>query len=334
MEVHVVLVPWSSHDKQLQSVRETVFIQEQGVPRELEWDGEDEDASHFLAVNEAGQAIGCARLLATGQIGRMAVIADQRSHGIGNRLLAATLEQAKQQRLHKVFLHAQVQVTDFYRKAGFLPSGVEFLEAGIPHLAMDMELPIPFEMPALEEPGFEATGAVAKPAIHSQESSAQPEKAELKHLQGENECLAGLVRGLQKPVRAVQIYSQFLDHALFDQLAVVDELSRFVRSGPPVQLQVLIHSNQLIISRGHRLLELARRMDNKIQIRRVPEELALDLQTSVVWDQRGYWLMPDFREYEAVTNLYDPVQASRLGERFDYLWNKGIEDSELRVLRL
>ena len=63
MEVHVVPVPWSTHSDQLQAVRNTVFIQEQGVPQEVEWDGHDEGATHFLALNEAGQTIGCARLL-------------------------------------------------------------------------------------------------------------------------------------------------------------------------------------------------------------------------------------------------------------------------------
>ena len=324
MEIHVVPVDWSSHQQQLQTVRAKVFVEEQGVPQDLEWDGQDEEASHFLAVNEAGQAIGCARLLPSGQIGRMAVMAEQRGRGIGNRLLDAAVEQAKQLQMTRVFLHAQRDAIDFYRKAGFLPSGGEFMEAGIPHLAMDMALPIPFE----------ASADLPKPAVRPQQPEAEPSQAQLKHLHGERECIDALVECLQEPVRTVQIYSQYLDHALFDQLEVVDALSSFARRGPPAQLQVLIHSSQLIISRGHRLLELARRMDSKIQIRRVPEELASDLHSSVVWDERGYWLMPDFREYEGLANIYDPVQAARLAERFDYLWHKSVEDAELRVLRL
>lgn len=324
MQIHVVPVSWSTHEVQLKSVRDIVFVKEQGVPREVEWDGQDQDAEHFLAVNEAGQAIGCARLLASGQIGRMAVVTEHRKRGIGRRLLEAALEAAKQSQMSRVFLHAQRDAVEFYRKAGFLPSGAEFMEAGIPHLAMDMVLPIPFE----------PVGGVAQPQIRPRQPEPEPAGAQLKHLHGERECIAALVECLQEPLRTVQIYSQHLDHALFDKLAVVEALSAFVRRGPPAQLQILIHSSQLMISRGHRLLELARRMDSKIQIRRVPEDQATDLHTSVVWDERGYWLMPDFREYEGLANLYDPVQASRLAERFDYLWHKGIEDPELRVLRL
>ena len=70
MQVHVVEVPWPTHNEQLRAVRNEVFIQEQGVPKDVEWDGQDEDAIHFLALNQAGQAVGCARLLPSGQIGR------------------------------------------------------------------------------------------------------------------------------------------------------------------------------------------------------------------------------------------------------------------------
>ena len=324
MQVHVVEVPWPTHNEQLRAVRDEVFIQEQGVPKDVEWDGQDEDAIHFLALNQAGQAVGCARLLPSGQIGRMAVLAEHRSLGIGNRLLEAALQNAKQQNFSEVFLHAQAQVTEFYHKAGFRLSGNEFVEAGIPHVAMNLELPI----------RFEPVGGIARPEIRKQGSELDSEKAEFEQLHGESECRTGLLKCLQEPLRTVQIYSQYLDHDLFDQLAVVDALSAFVRRGPPVQLQVLIHSSQLIISRGHRLLELARRLDNKVQIRRVPEELTSDLHTSVVWDARGYWLMPDYREYEGLANIFDPVQAARLTQRFDYLWHKASEDSELRVLRM
>ncbi|MFV2091440.1 MAG: GNAT family N-acetyltransferase, partial [Pseudomonadales bacterium] len=68
MKVHVVPVDWISHRKVLQAIRGEVFIEEQGVPQEIEWDGQDDIAHHFLAINEAGLRVGCGRLLPTGQI--------------------------------------------------------------------------------------------------------------------------------------------------------------------------------------------------------------------------------------------------------------------------
>lgn len=323
MEVFVVHVPWETHKDQLRRVRERVFIDEQGVPRELEWDGKDEDACHFLALNEAGQALGCARLLPGGQIGRMAVLADHRKRGIGARLLDAVLDEAKRRGITRVVLHAQAGAVDFYRRAGFIPRGEEFMEAGIPHLEMELALPIPFE----------PSGQTRPPLIREQEP-VDHAPAELKQFHGESACRAVLLECLQLARRNLCIYSQHLDHTLFDSAAVANTLSAFVRRGAPANLRILIHSSQLIVSRGHRLLELARRLDSKIEIRRVVDDLATDVHSCAVWDTTGYWLIPDHREYEGFANGYDPVHAAKLCERFDYLWNKSLPDPELRALRL
>ena len=72
-QIHVFVADWETHKETLQAIRKEVFIVEQNVPQEEEWDGLDEDSTHFLAVTEAGLYIGCARLLPSGQIGRMAV---------------------------------------------------------------------------------------------------------------------------------------------------------------------------------------------------------------------------------------------------------------------
>jgi predicted GNAT family N-acyltransferase len=325
MEIHVVPVDWSSHQSQLNEVRDAVFVQEQGVPQELEWDGLDAEAKHFLAINEAGQALGCARLLDTGQIGRMAVVASQRRGGIGRRLLDAAIDKARQDGHDEVFVHAQSEVVRFYREAGFLPEGEEFMEADIPHIAMRLVLPVEFK-PSGEQ--------IPRPLIVPQESDADYARAELRHLHGEPECIEAIAECTAEPTRTLLIYSQYLDHSLFDRPEIVDALSTFVRSAPPATLRILIHSSQPIVSRGHKLLELARRIDSKIEIRKVPDELATDVHTYLVWDQRGYWLMPDYRDYDGLTNLYDPVQASKLTERFDYLWNLSSPDPELRILRI
>ena len=325
METHVVTVSWSSHEDKLREIRDSVFRDEQGIERELDYDGEDAGATHVLAMNEAGQAIGCARLLETGKIGRMAVLAHYRRQGIGARLLAGAIGIAKDRGLGRVFCDAQLAAEAFYRSHGFVNAGTEFVEAGIVHLPMELILPIAFEAPAEEIP---------KPEVRERPATAESAKAALRHHRGESECLSGLLSTLGEPLRNLEIYSPHLDHALFDAPDVVEALSAFVRRGAPANLHVLIHTSSLIVGRGHRLLELARRMDSKIEIRRVPDELASDIHTYVTWDHQGYWLMPDHREYDGLSNLYDPVQANRLSERFAYLWQKSQTDPELRTLRL
>lgn len=135
-EIRTRHVAWHTHAHALRHIREVVFIIEQKVPREEEWDDQDEGSQHFIAEDQDGHALGCARLLPTGQIGRMAVLREQRGSGIGRRLLEAALEEARTQGMREVFLHAQTHALEFYRKSGFVPYGDEFMEAGIPHREM------------------------------------------------------------------------------------------------------------------------------------------------------------------------------------------------------
>lgn len=324
MQVHVTAVDWDTHAERLRQVRETVFVEEQQVPRELEWDGLDESATHFLALNEAGQALGCARLLPDGQIGRMAVLAQARGTGLGMRLLEAAIAAAVARGLPRVFLHAQTQALGFYRKAGFLPHGPEFMEAGIPHYEMTLELPIPFE----------PVGPVAAPLLRAESAQAPADPPLLVTDGGERACVEGLVECLARPRRQLMLVSQQLDPLLFDRADVVDAISRFARDTRQARMQILIADSSLIVARGHRLAELARRLDSRIEIRRMPDDPAFRERSFAVWDGTGWWLMPDFRDYQAMRNFHDPVAAARLGEEFQRMWARSAPDPELRVLKL
>jgi len=121
-------------------VRERVFIEEQSVPREEEWDEWDEASDHALAFDSGGNPIGTARLLPDGRIGRMAVLKEWRGKRVGAALLAAMLERARERSMPRALLHAQIQAAGFYRRFGFSERGEEFLEAGIPHVEMTLEL--------------------------------------------------------------------------------------------------------------------------------------------------------------------------------------------------
>lgn len=113
---------------------------EQGVPEELEWDGLDDEATHLLAVDMVGQTIATARMLADGHIGRVAVQKPWRGQGIGKRLMVRLIDLAREQGFRRVFLDAQVEAIAFYRKLGFIPVGEIFMDAGIPHRHMYLDL--------------------------------------------------------------------------------------------------------------------------------------------------------------------------------------------------
>jgi YbgC/YbaW family acyl-CoA thioester hydrolase len=123
-----------------QAVRAAVFVQEQGIPAELEWDGADGQAVHAVAYNQLGMAVGTGRLLrlepGRAKIGRMAVRAPLRGGWIGRRLLDALVEAAQARGDREVVLHAQASAAGFYLRAGFEQRGAPFEEAGLPHVAM------------------------------------------------------------------------------------------------------------------------------------------------------------------------------------------------------
>ena len=135
----VVTANWADHQKQLAAVRTAVFVDEQGVPAEIEMDAEDAHCHHLLAVVEQ-QPVGTARLLADGRIGRLAVLKPFRGHGIGQQLLGASVALAKSLDMKNLYLHAQVQTLDFYRAAGFTAEGEVFTEAGIRHQNMTLSI--------------------------------------------------------------------------------------------------------------------------------------------------------------------------------------------------
>lgn len=133
-------VDWYVNRAQLQAIRRAVFIEEQHVPEELEWDADDARSQHVLAYAPDGAAIGTGRLLPDGHIGRMAVLQPWRGRGVGSALLMILLKLAREQRFDCAQLHAQTHALEFYAKHGFTATGDEFMEAGIPHRHMQVKL--------------------------------------------------------------------------------------------------------------------------------------------------------------------------------------------------
>jgi predicted GNAT family N-acyltransferase len=133
-------VNWIASREKVRAVRRAVFIEEQKVPEELEWDEADDRAYHVLATSAEGESIGTGRLKLDGQIGRMAVTRQWRGRGVGAAILQSLLELARKEGCNAVRLHAQCHALHFYTKFGFIAVGGEFDEAGIPHRAMELKL--------------------------------------------------------------------------------------------------------------------------------------------------------------------------------------------------
>jgi predicted GNAT family N-acyltransferase len=124
----------------LMQVRRRVFIEEQQVPENEEWDEHDEVCFHLLARSRKRDAVGTARLHPSGRVGRVAVLAEHRGHGVGLLLMTALLELARQRQVRRLILHSQVHALAFYSKLGFMPCSEAFVEAGIVHIEMQLDL--------------------------------------------------------------------------------------------------------------------------------------------------------------------------------------------------
>ncbi|MEU5085853.1 GNAT family N-acetyltransferase [Streptomyces sp. NPDC021356] len=131
------------------SVRKEVFVVEQGVPEEIEYDDLDAVALHVLAVRDDGTPLGTGRLLhgeaaagrtggdaAVGSLGRLAVTAAARGLGVGVALVRALEDAARARGLTAMDLHAQTHALGFYERLGYAAYGPEFPDAGIAHRAM------------------------------------------------------------------------------------------------------------------------------------------------------------------------------------------------------
>jgi predicted GNAT family N-acyltransferase len=131
---------WTDAADALRRIRYDVFVIEQRVPEVLEWDAADADSIHALAQDAEGTPIGCARLLTDGHIGRVAVVRQWRSRGVGTALMLHLIDKAATRGDHQAIVNAQVTAMPFYERHGFRASGDVYEEAGIAHRVMTRDL--------------------------------------------------------------------------------------------------------------------------------------------------------------------------------------------------
>lgn len=142
MALEVRLVTTPSDLLAAVGLRVAVFVHEQGVPLAEEVDADDAEAYHLVALR-GGVVVGTGRLVMDGnnaRVGRMAVCASARGGGVGSALLAGLLAEARRRGVRQVTLAAQLHARPFYARFGFEAYGTEFLDAGIPHQRMNLDL--------------------------------------------------------------------------------------------------------------------------------------------------------------------------------------------------
>ncbi len=133
--LRIELMDWQAARAEASRIRLKVFVEEQRVPAEIEMDDNDAVCVHALAYRQ-GRAVGTGRLLPDGHIGRMAVLKQSRSLGVGGEILERLVQEARRKGMKQVLLSAQTHALGFYRGHGFVEEGEIFEEAGIMHQEM------------------------------------------------------------------------------------------------------------------------------------------------------------------------------------------------------
>lgn len=133
------IVDYTEYADRIRSIREDVFIREQGVPREIEVDGLDPEAIHSIAL-ERNIEVGTGRMLRDGHIGRIAVRRHYRRKGVGRLIMHSLLNEARARQIPEVWLSSQYHAKDFYQKLGFIEMSDIYQEAGIAHIRMKKRL--------------------------------------------------------------------------------------------------------------------------------------------------------------------------------------------------
>jgi YbgC/YbaW family acyl-CoA thioester hydrolase len=137
---HVQVGTWDTLGPLASTLRESVFVQEQGIRADIVWDAADATAVHAVSINALGVPVATGRMVDCGggvvRIGRMAVVRPMRGSSLGRDVLMALIDKAKLDGFAEVMLHAQCSAEGFYSRNHFVPRGPVFEEAGIRHIEM------------------------------------------------------------------------------------------------------------------------------------------------------------------------------------------------------
>ncbi|WAR44155.1 GNAT family N-acetyltransferase [Methylomonas rapida] len=300
----------------LHYVRNLVFVEEQGIAPELEFDDQDRQCHHVIARDVDHRPIGTGRLSPEGKIGRMAVLAQWRGQGVGASLLRALLEKARGLGMAQVTANAQTSALGFYQKYGFTAEGVAFLEAGIPHQSVRLTLQ-PLHKPLRATP------------------KSRPASVDAERLESVESTLAATRQLIDGARRQLYIYSRDLEYSLYGQNTVVEALKQFALRSRNGGVQIIIQDPASLQGQTHPVLVLAQKLSSYFLLR-TPEESEeqANLSAFVINDADGYLfrLLGDRFEGHWSPNL--PARNRQLREEFERLWQRSRPCSEFRALGL
>jgi predicted GNAT family N-acyltransferase len=298
----------------LRRVREPVYVVEQNVPIELEWDALDPLCFHVIARDADDRPIGTGRLTPEGKIGRMAVLREWRGRGVGEALLQALVDRARSVGWTEVQLNAQVGAIEFYARYGFVPFDDEFEEAGIAHQSMRRTLePISNEDLRIVSP--------TRPVFMPVESLSQ--------------AIETSARLITTARREILIISRNLDPEILATPPVLDALRGYVTSGLGAVLRILLFDATTPHQRLHPWLRLSQRVSSAFNFRVVEEPTDLQYPSAfMVTDLDGVYFRTIGGRVEGEACDTAPARARQLRDLFGRMWEGARPCTEFRALEI
>lgn len=310
-EYHVEPADYQTDYQDLRSVREPVFVIEQNVPVELEWDALDPLCQHVIARDVQNRPIGTGRLTPQRRIGRMAVVREWRGRGVGAALLVALIDLARARHWPEVELHAQVDAIGFYEKYGFVAHGEEFLDAGIRHRTMTLPL-----APIAERPP-----QVPRPALTPVETLDEAVRA----------CVA-VIAGSR---REICVFSRDLDFNLLSPAPVLEALRAYATSGVGASVRILLLDPISAQQMGHPWLNLAQRLPSAFEFRVCEDEPDSQYPSAfIAGDRGGLYFRPIGGRIEGEAGDSHPAQAKQLFDLFERMWERARPATEYRAIAI
>ena len=298
-------------------VREEVFVVEQNVPGDEEWDELDAISHHVLARDLAGNPIATGRLVPTqtgaaARIGRMAVLRNWRGQHVGDTLMHTLMDRARELGYRELEMHAQSHAIAFYERFGFVPYGEQFDECGIAHRHMRRAIE---PLTPVERKG-PSPASLPQPV----ETREQAEAAMLAVIQGAR--------------RELSIYSRDLDSELLDIEPTLEALKALAIAGRGARIRVLVQAPSVAAQDGHRLIALGQRLSSVIEFRTPVEEDRQYAGAFVVNDVFGYFFRSLGGRHDGEIASRAPGRGGQLQQYFDAVWERAELCEDLRQLNL
>lgn len=307
MEVN--FVSWDEAEAALRNIRQKVFVEEQNVPSNMEWDADDKRAIHVLG-KEGNRPVACARIVNGNYLGRVAVLKDYRGHGWGSRLIRAAEQHLVEKRKGRLSLNAQANSYEFYLSHGYQPEDEMMWDANIPHIKMSK---------LLNRRSAAGDKYILKKDSESHSSELPVASAvwfQLGSIQARREII-------------MQIND--LAHPVFNNENCVSNIAKFIRESRQRKVRILINQEIPGLSE-HPLLQLQQRMSSRLLIRTINMETDSDnIGNHVLFDLSGH-LRFDYRN--SYCCFYNPLAVSRHRVHFERYWVKSKQLVEGRRLKL